>query len=52
MGYPTCDSCGIDIYPVIQRVCGGCCPDCRDRIEEDKKRRAVKLNDKGEKCNV
>ncbi|AGC55702.1 gp83.2 [Bacillus phage W.Ph.] len=49
MGYPCCDSCGKEIYSVIKRVYGGCCIECRERIEESKKN---KSNKKGEKVNV
>lgn len=42
MAYPKCDACGIDIYPVIKRVFGGCCTDCRDRIDAMKERQKLK----------
>ncbi len=45
MSYPYCDGCGKEIYPVIKRVYGGCCVECRERIDANKK---PKLNDKGE----
>jgi len=43
---PTCDACGIEVYPVIHRTQGGCCCDCRDRIEEMKKRMKEKEESK------